>query len=357
MSRRDRRRRRTRDLVPTEVPGPTRPAPFLAGLSQGAQVGIGSVVVLLVIGIATVLTLTVGEDFRDATVAAACAVTSCSGAGMAVAGWLLPMTPLLYGLAVYAWFRRSPVAGKVAWIVAGAALFVAALQFLPGKSGPDLAELLDGPGSAAFVSGMKWGMGALSAGVGVLIVCGIISDKVKIRGWAVGVALAACAAGTLVGATDRAEPGYLMTTQIFPEIEIRVQDDVLTRTSATDLDGCGDRHRGCLRTAEFEFTTSDSDAVVRYEVISFPSNDWAWDAWGETREKTGDPATLRVNQVTGEWMTVATVRHADGRAIAAGEEKWLRWPAAQLDYAFRRAIDYSLLYPPEASEEAAPRTP
>ena len=43
--------------------------------------------------------------------------------------------------------------------------------------------------------------------------------------------------------------GYLMTTQIFPETDLRVQDDVLTRISATDLDGCGDRHPGCLRTS------------------------------------------------------------------------------------------------------------
>jgi hypothetical protein len=92
----------------------------------------------------------------------------------------------------------------------------------------------------------------------VLIVCGISSSKVTIKPWAVGVVLVVCAAGTLAAATTRAEPGYLVTTQIFPESVVRVQDDVLTRTSATDLDGCGGRHRGCLRTAEFEFTTSDS---------------------------------------------------------------------------------------------------
>ncbi|GIM76207.1 hypothetical protein Aau02nite_69760 [Amorphoplanes auranticolor] len=330
---------------------------MLFDMSQRAQVWIGVVLVLLVVGIATAFTLTVGEGYRDATVAAACAATSCSGSGMAVAGWLLPMTPVLYCSAVYAWFRRSPAVGRVAWIIAGALLFVAAIPFLPGKNGPALAELLDGPGSTAFGGGMRWGLGALGAAVGLLVLSGIISDRVKIRAWAVAAALAACAAATLVGAITRAEPGYLMTTQIFPETSLRVQDDVLTRISATDLDGCGDRHPGCLRTAEFEFTTSDSDAVVRFEIISFPSNDRAWDAWGEAREETGDPATLRVNQVTGEWMTVATVRHADGRAIAPGEEKWLRWPAAQLDYAFRRAIDYSLLYPPEPTETVGPRTP
>ncbi|MFI5934718.1 hypothetical protein [Actinoplanes sp. NPDC051494] len=44
-------------------------------------------------------------------------------------------------------------------------------------------------------------------------------------------------------------------------------------------------------------------------------------------------------------MLVSTVAHADGRVIEAADESWLRWPAAQLDYAFRKEFDYKRARP------------
>lgn len=164
----------------------------------------GFVLVLLVAGTATAVHMTVAQDVRDATVASACAVTSCSGPGMAAAGWLLALTPLLYGLALYAWWRRVPAAGQLVWIAAGALLFVAAIQFLPRKGGPDLRQLFDGPGSAAFATGMQWGIWAIASAVGVLVVREILSGKVTIPRWVIGVALVACATVTLVATITQA---------------------------------------------------------------------------------------------------------------------------------------------------------
>ena len=204
MSRRERSRRRSAGRpVPAAVAAPAapaRPAPIWAGLSQGALVGVCSAVVLLVVTASTAVHMTVAQDVRDAVVTSACTVTGCSGPAMTLAGWLLAFMPLLYGAALFAWFRRTPVAGQLAWIVAGALLFIAAIQFLPGKGGPELDELLDGRGSPAFASGMQWGMTALGAATFVLILVSIVPRKIRIPAWAVGLALVLCAAGTLLAA-------------------------------------------------------------------------------------------------------------------------------------------------------------
>ena len=187
--------------MPAAAPAaPVRPAPIWAGLSQGALVGVCSALVLLVVTASTAVNMTVAQDVRDAVVTSACTVTGCSGPAMTFTGWLLAFTPLLYGAALFALFRRTPAAGQLAWIAAGALLFIAAIQFLPAKGGPELGELLDGRGSPAFASGMQWGMTALGAAAFVLIAISIVPKKVRIPGWAVGVALALCAAGTLLTA-------------------------------------------------------------------------------------------------------------------------------------------------------------
>ncbi|WP_153040047.1 hypothetical protein [Actinoplanes sp. TFC3] len=312
--------------------------------------------VILVIVAATVMKVSgFDEKFRTATVTAACSATGCAGPGMAFAGWLMTLTPALYGLLAGAWFRRLTPVARVGLGTGGALLSVAALAFLPGRHGPDLGEMIRGAGSKAFAHGMLWGFGSQAAIAAVLIACAIFSAKRQV---VVAAALLPIIAGGTF-ACLRAEdlPGYLTTIQVFPQPTVRVQDDILTRTSATDSRGCHDRFDGCLHTAEFEFTTTDSDTVVQFEVISFPDNDRAWDAWGEVREKTGNPATMCLATVTRNWLLVSTMRHSDNRAITPGEQKWLRWPAAQLEYAFRQAIGYTLLYLPEVSEQTAPRTP
>lgn len=343
--------RKSKDLIPPPAVAPRRTT------GQGAQVFWGALSLLVVIGVATYVRIEHGEDFHDATTSAACIVTGCSGSGMALAGWFLAITPLLFMLALARWFATSSRRNKIIWIVAGCALTVAVIQFLPGRSGPDLDEMLNSPGGGALASGLTWGIGSMVVGLVVLGAFTIALPKLKNGGPAavIAVVLVLLAGGGAAAATAEGDDVYLMTTDIFPETTVRVQDDVLTRTSATDLDGCGGDYDNCLRTAEFDFTTTDSDAVVNLRVISFPDNDAAWDAWHEVKTRTGDPALLREGNVTGEWLLVSTVRHADSRPIQAADEKWLRWPAAQLEYAFRRAIDYSLLYEPRINETQAPK--
>jgi hypothetical protein len=327
------------------------------------------------------------EDLRDATTNFGCALTGCSGSGMGLVGWFLPLTPLLYGLAMAQWFQRAGSLGRWALIGLGVALFVVAMQFIPGKGGPDLADLFRQPGGPALAEGMIWGYGTLVLALVTLGVVGAIAGRTPttkpeetpvgpvvhrrafkgaqsypiapgpFRGHAPAIAtLIVIVFGGLAAATATVgRSGFLLADQIFPETQVRVQSITYTRESSTSLDGCAEKLSGCLRTAEFDFTTSDSDARINFRVISFPDNDAAWDAWQDLRDPR-DPAALREKNVTGEFFTVATVRHADGRPIETADEKWLRWSADQLEYAFRRAIDYSLLTEPKPSETSAPRS-
>ncbi|MFI5936014.1 hypothetical protein [Actinoplanes sp. NPDC051494] len=71
---------------------------------------------------------------------------------------------------------------------------------------------------------------------------------------------------------------------------------------------------------------------------------------------TGYATVLRCYRAVHRWLLVSSIRHEDNQPITAADERWLRWPATQLEYAFRRVIDDDKLYPPVAGTNAAPRT-
>ena len=265
--------------------------------------------------------------------------------------------PVVFVLVLWWRFRKAGRAGRTAWLVAAAVLFVLVVHFLP-----DPRDRMSGSGAPALGDGMLWGFGTVVV-VGVILMIGILVGK-AFDGpgvWTFIFTTAALFLGGIFAVVDNTdEPGDqagpLMTTQIFPETTMRLQGDELTRTSATDLAGCEGRYAGCSRTAQFEYTTTDSDAVTRLEIITFPDNTGAWAASVQTRP-SGDPAALVVTNVMREFLLVATVRHADGRAIEPADRPWLRWPAAQLDHAFRDAIGFGDSQPPSANATAAPKTP
>ena len=299
----------------------------------------------------------------DAFAVAACAVTGCSDVGISIIGWFLTLTPVAFGLVLRLRFgrstrtgKRSTRTGKKVLILSCAALFFVAVQFLP-----DPRDRMSGAGADVLADGMLWGFGTLVVAVAVLLIGLLINMMIRGSGLvpAMGVTVTLVCGLIFTGVDHTAPADLLLTTRIFPETTMRVQGDVLTRVSAVDLAGCAEEYVDCARTAEFDYTTTDSDAVTRLRIISFPDGDRARDAWGtwDTAPRTDGREAVRVADVTGEFLLVSTVRHADGRAIQPAEEPWLRWPALQLAYAFRDAIGADPARPPVASATAAPRTP
>jgi len=336
-----------------------------AASASGTTVVLGVVAVLVAVGGAVGLRMGAGDDLRDRTVALACWLTSCSAPGTAVIGWLMTASPLLYaGLTILLW-RRVAVVVRAGLVALGVTLFGLVVCFLPTKGGPKLADLVRGPGAEALVTGMNWGLLTIAGSVAALIALAIAGSGRPVRPWAYPVVLTLVGAGMLAAAVLRAEPARPVAATLFAPA-LTVNDDVLTRTSATERDGCDGVLAdaavldGCLRTYDFGFTTSDSDAVIRFFAVMYASDDGASDARGRFRDGTrpaGAPGdALVVPEVTGAWLTVAVVGHPDGRAITVDEQRWLRWPAAQLRYAFARAIDHSLATEPEPSGSVAPRT-
>ncbi len=316
---------------------------------------VAGAIVLAGVVLAVLVWFVWAQNVRDATLSATCGFTGCNPGATAVVGFLFALTPFAYASLGRGRWEQALGPDRIAWAVGGVVSLLIAAMFLGNGDG----ESFPGPGGAGFTHGALWGVMAY---LGTLVVVGLtaiiglkINREISTRTLVVLGTVAIGICGITVAATAPKNE-LLMTTQILPETTIRAQGDVLTRVSATDLDGCGGRFDGCRRTAEFEFTTDDSDAVVKLEIVSFADNDRAWDAWGAVRPPR-DPAVLQEVNVTGEWLLLSTVRHGDGRAIAADEEKWLRWPAKQLEWAFRDAIGYSLTYAPEPSATAAPRTP
>lgn len=352
---------KSRRAAADHVPGPARIGRFNTGpVAVLALVG-----PFVAVGVAVGLRIWVGDDFRASTVSFACWVTSCSAPGMTFAGWLMTLTPLLYVGLMLLLFRRSTPPAKAALVALGVVLFLVVVNFLPGRNGPKLPELMRGPGSEAVVTGMHWGLGTLGLALVAVIALGALSAKVRLRPWMIAAALGTVGVVMLGAAMARAQPVVPGDTELLGPV-LTVNDDVLTRTSIAERKRCEGILAddapldGCLRTREWGFTTSDSDAVVRFSAVMFADNDGAWDAWGEFRDSTrpagisGD--AIVVPEVTGEWLTVATVSHADGRVITEDEKKWLLWPAAQLRYAFAQAIDHSLATEPSPSGSVAPKS-
>jgi hypothetical protein len=226
---------------------------------------------------------------------------------------------------------------------------------------PDPRDRMSGDGAAFLADGMLWGFGTLAVGA-VLLAAGLGVNRLFS---ASGIVPFMCVSATLIlGGTfayidnhNDDDQALVTAQQLFPDATMTIAGSTLTRVSASDGPGCSGRYPKCGHTAWFEFTTTDSDAVTDLEVVWFSDANDAWDAV-KTVPRPTDPTYLRVSTDRYEHLMVATIRHADGRAIAASEERWLRWPAAQLDHALRRKVAaYQRVGPLGPSKTAAPRNP
>ncbi|GAA1652423.1 hypothetical protein [Actinoplanes couchii] len=318
--------------------------------------GLGGVLLAALIGFGLGSSSTAAGD---ALAAAACWVTGCHDGGLAVVGWMLVMLTLVFGLGAGFSFRHCGIRGRIVLLVLGTATLTVVFLLAP-----DPRTRMTGDGSTELSSGMLWGIGTLAVG-GVLLLLGMFIARVVgsgsgiVPGLLVFATLVLGGIFTYVDNHDDSADAVIMTTHIFPEVTMRLQGDDLTRVSATDLQGCAGRYQGCEHTAEFQYTTTDSDAVVDLEIIWFPSAVDTWNAWDSQRtvNRSADGTSLRVSDQMHEHLMISTVRHADGRVIAAADEKWLRWPAAQLHQEVKERHHYKRVPSLKISETAAPLHP
>ncbi|GAA2496152.1 hypothetical protein Ahu01nite_030870 [Winogradskya humida] len=302
------------------------------------------------------------EGFRNGTARATCTITGCGPGAMAFVGWLLPIILLGYAITLWLGLRHWSTLTRICWLLGGFGLFLAGVPFFPSPGGPALTAMIDAPNGVDFADGLRWGAWTAVAAV-IMIGAGRVLTRLRISERADAVLgfaafILVLVSGSGVGSIATVEGNELTTTRLFPEQQVRVGDDVLTWSSGTDFDfdGCRDDFPNCLRALEFDFTTTDSDAVVHFQVVQFIDEWRAQGAADDLADDTGDPASLRVKNVTNRWLVISTVRHADGRAIADDERKWLRWPAAELDYAFRRSVRYNVGKAPTPSDTIAPKS-
>ncbi|WP_091281055.1 hypothetical protein [Micromonospora haikouensis] len=356
------------------APAAARPA------RAGALIG-----VLLVLGLVAfpIVSVMIGPATRERIEGYACAVTGCTGPGMATAGWLLITVPFVYVVTAVALWSRLPGRARPVVVVVAAPLVLGAYLFIPSRR-RDLDDLLDGPAQYATATGITWAWAGLALALLALLVVAVLADIRKTvpaesRGtvsaerrktplppvWAPLVAAGACLA-MLGVALGRADPVPVTAELAFPERTFTAAGDTLTRTSADDQRGCAgvldddDRLAGCVRTVRGSWTTDDSDAVVRLAAVLFPTEAVARERRGPLRSGTAqaglDGETVDVVSTSGNWVLFVSVGHADGRAIARSDRGHLMWAASQVVYRF---IGYQvgLLVAPTPKDGIGPRTP
>ncbi|WP_432955290.1 hypothetical protein [Micromonospora haikouensis] len=349
------------DAAPQAQAGVEAPArPARAGLSLGALLAFGLVTFV-------VAQAALGYVGRDRIQGYACAVTGCTGPGMATAGWLLITVPFLYVVAAVALWSRLPGRARPVLILLAAPLVVGGFLFVPGGRN-DLDDLVDGPARYATATGITWAGAGVALAVLTLLVVAVLAENRKVAlppVWASLVAAGACLA-MLGVALGRVEPVPVTAELALPERTFTVAGDTLTRTSTDDRRGCagvlaGDgRLDGCVRTVRGSWTTDDSDAVVRLAAVLFPTEAVARERRGPLRSGTAQAGlageTVDVVSTSGSWVLFVSVGHADGRAIARDDRGHLMWAASQVAYRF---IGYQvgLLVAPTPKDGIGPRTP
>ena len=307
----------------------------------------------------TLLRLAAGDEFRAGTAAGVCRLGACAADVVALAGWCAALVPTVYGLAFAALFRRMGTVARALGAVGAGLLVVAVVPFLPWFDGVPYDDTVGGPGGAAFALGLRFGAGSA---LGLLIAAGLAwlvarRTPVRAREVALYASLPLFLVATFAAAEAKALPDPLMTWEIFPEPRLDLPGGVLTRQSATDLVGCEALFEDCDRTAAFDFSTSDSEALVHFRVIAFGTEEAAGRA-ARRGVPTPRPRTeVIVVEQAARWVLVSTVRLAGDRPVVPGESRWMRWPAAQLAYAFHDIVGTGAGVAPRRSAELAPKTP
>ncbi|WP_229403185.1 hypothetical protein [Micromonospora okii] len=308
-----------------------------------------------------------GDQARAWLQESACAVTGCTGPGMATAGWLLVALPFLYVVAAVAGWSRLPRRARIAVPAIGAPLVAAGLLFVPGKR-VDLDDLVGGPGEYATATGITWAGAGVGLSVLVFVVVATVAANRRASlpvAWAPLVAAGVCLASLGVGLA-RVDPVPVTADVAFPERTFTVAGDTLTRTSTGQRRGCAgvladDRLlAGCLRTVRGSWTTDDSDAVVYLAAVFFPSESVARERRRSLRSGTAqaglDGETVDVVSRSGSWLIFASAGHADGRTIAEAERGHLLWASTQVVYRFI-GHQVGLLLAPSPKNGIGPRSP
>lgn len=309
-----------------------------------------------------------GPQVRDGVVAAACRFTGCGAAGMAFAGWLVISAPLWWLAGGALFVGRWGWPARWAYGIGGALLVLVAWPFLPGR-GEELDDLLAGYGELAFATGLRWAGLSAVALIAVAVAAATLGSRLPDGVRRVGAAVVAVLAGlVMLGvAMSRGVMPPMTAAAMFDEPRFEVAGDTITRVSTADRDGCAGvvaNERlldGCLRTARAVFTTDDSDAVVYLAAVLYPSRETARAVRDALPEGTGQQGfsgdTRTTRTVTGSWLVLTTVRHADGRDIAGDTDAGhLLWAAKQVGYRFV-GMQVGLLVAPSPKPPIAPRTP
>ncbi|MFG2057098.1 hypothetical protein ACGFI9_24055 [Micromonospora sp. NPDC048930] len=314
-----------------------------------------------------VLRVAAGDELRARVDEQACALTGCTGTGMAVAGWLIVALPAVWAAAAARLWSRLSGPARVAAVLVGLALGLLAWVHVPGR-GSSPAEILAGPAGGAMASGLRWaGVGVALSVVAALVMAGRPADGGRPARQLAGPALVVAALlGSLAVAVARAEPVPVTLAEAMPEKTFRAAGDTLTRTGGRDLRGCAgvladdDLLDGCVRAVRVSYTTDDSDAVVHLAAVLFPSERWARERRGGLRRgvgRTGVPGdAVTVSSTTGSWLLLTSVGHADGRPVAEADRGYLLWAAKQVAYRFI-GHQVGLLLAPSPADGIGPRTP
>ncbi|SBT46411.1 hypothetical protein GA0070611_3367 [Micromonospora auratinigra] len=341
-----------------------------SGREVGADRDVRMLGLALVVGFVAlvVLRIVVGDDLRARVDEQACAVTGCTGTGMAVTGWALVALPAVWAaVTVGLWSRLSAVA-RVAALLVAFALALLGWVHVPGKRS-SLAFLLAGPGAGAMATGIRWAGIGVAVAVVAATVAAVRSAAPRAAGRpapSVGVIVAVVLLGSVTVAVARAEPTPVTVATAMPERTFRAAGDTLTRTGGRDLRGCAgvladdDLLAGCVRTVRVSYTTDDSDAVVHLAAVLFPGERQARDRRGVLRRGTGQRGVpgeaVALSSTTGSWVLLTSVAHADGRPIAEPDRGHLLWAAKQVAYRFI-GRQVGLLVAPSPADGIGPRTP
>jgi len=152
-----------------------------------------------------------GEQLRPVVIDSACQITSCSPDGMVTAGWLLVSAALAFLAALGAFWTRASQLGRAGLFALAAPPAITAMLFAPGR-GRSLSEMVSGPGSGQFASGLSWA--AAGAGVTVVLMVAFAALSAKAapdtRLMVIAVVVGAIAmAAALSVAIGRADPAHV----------------------------------------------------------------------------------------------------------------------------------------------------
>ena len=150
-------RRRRREPDPDELDG------WTERVRENAGQAVIIVLVMVVAGIAVLR----GDDIRARLLDLAVRATGGSDAGLAAAGWLVPTLPLIIALLYVTVIDDLRIFVRWPYLLVLGAVAGLALMFFPGRS-EEVADLVTGPGSAAFATGLRWAGASLVPGMAVL---------------------------------------------------------------------------------------------------------------------------------------------------------------------------------------------